>query len=122
MVLFYWERTIGCFTIILPFVCKILQEQYVGYIILSSRYKWFSICVTYVTKNVNLHLNKPIRVSAIVSVEYKATNTNVQDKNDMLVLFSFARCASVVTVQRQVVYTCISHVMLQRYQYYMGLI
>ena len=34
----------------------------------------------------------------IVSVEYKAANTNVQGKNGMLVLFSFAKCASVVTV------------------------
>ena len=36
-----------------------------------------------------------MRVSVIVSVEYKAANTNVQGKNDMLVLFSFARCNGV---------------------------
>ena len=34
----------------------------------------------------------------MVSVDFKAANTNVQGKNDMLVLFSFAKCASVVTV------------------------
>ena len=41
-------------------------------------------------------------------MEYKAANTNVQGKNDMLVLFSFARCVSFVTVKRQVVYIYIS--------------
>ena len=49
-------------------------------------------------KNVRIYIYKQIRVSVIVSVDYKAANTNVQGKNDMLVLFSFARCASVVTV------------------------
>ena len=55
-------------------------------------------CVTYVTKICGFTFYKQIRVSVIVSVDYKAANTNVQGKNDMLVLFSFARCASVVTV------------------------
>ena len=41
-------------------------------------------------------------------MEYKAANTNVKGKNDMLVLFSFATCVSVVTVLRQVVYIYIS--------------
>ena len=45
-----------------------------------------------------IYIYKQIRVSVIVSVDYTAANTNVQGKNDMLVLFSFARCASVVTV------------------------
>ena len=45
-----------------------------------------------------IYIYKQIRVSVIVSVDYKAANTNVQGKNDMIVLFSFARCASVVTV------------------------
>ena len=45
-----------------------------------------------------IYIYKQIMVSVIVSVDYKAANTNVQGKNDMLVLFSFARCASVVTV------------------------
>ena len=31
-------------------------------------------------------------------MEHKAANTNVQGKNDMLVLFSFGRYASIVTV------------------------
>ena len=48
-------------------------------------------------KNMQIYIYKQIRVSVIVSVDYKAANTNVQGKNDMLVLFSFARCASVVT-------------------------
>ena len=48
--------------------------------------------------NMRIYINKQIRVSVIVSVDYKAANTDVQGKNDMLVLFSFARCASVVTV------------------------
>ena len=45
-----------------------------------------------------IYIYKQIRVSVIVSVEYKAANTNVQGKIDMIVLFSFARCVSVVTV------------------------
>ena len=45
-----------------------------------------------------IYIYKQIRFSVIVSVDYKAANTNVQGKNDMLELFSFARCASVVTV------------------------
>ena len=45
-----------------------------------------------------IYIYKQIRVSVIVSVDYTAANTNVQGKNDMFVLFSFARCASVVTV------------------------
>ena len=49
-------------------------------------------------KNMSIYIYKPVRVSVIVSVKHKAANTNVQDKNDMLVLFSFARCVSVVTV------------------------
>ena len=49
-------------------------------------------------KNMQIYIYKQIRVSVIVSVDYKAANTNVQGKNDMLALFSFARCASVVTV------------------------
>ena len=49
-------------------------------------------------KNMQIYIYKQIRVSVIVSVDYKTANTNVQDKNDMLELFSFARCASVVTV------------------------
>ena len=44
-------------------------------------------------KNMRIYIYKQIRVSVIVSVDYKATITNVQGKNDMLVLFSFARCA-----------------------------
>ena len=46
----------------------------------------------------SIYIYKQMRVSVIVSVAYKAANTNVQGKNDMLVLFSFARCTSVVTV------------------------
>ena len=49
-------------------------------------------------KNMSIYIYKQIRVSVIVSVDYKSANTNVQGKNDMRVLFSFARCASVVTV------------------------
>ena len=49
-------------------------------------------------KNVRIYMYKQIRASVIVSVGYKAANTNVQGKNGRLVLFSFARCASVVTV------------------------
>ena len=49
-------------------------------------------------KNMQIYIYKQIRVSVIVSVGYKAANTNVQGKNDMLVLFSFARCALVETV------------------------
>ena len=49
-------------------------------------------------RNMQIYIYKQIRVSVIVSVDYKAANTNVQGKNDMLVLLSFARCASVVTV------------------------
>ena len=45
-----------------------------------------------------IYIYKQIRDSVIVSVDYKAANTNVQGKNYMFVLFSFARCASVVTV------------------------
>ena len=55
-------------------------------------------------KNMRIYIYKQIRVSVIVSVEYKAANTNGQGKNDMLVLFSYARCVSV----RQVVYIYIS--------------
>ena len=47
-------------------------------------------------KNMRIYIYKQIRVSVIVSVDYKAANTNVQ--GNMLVLFSFARCASFVTV------------------------
>ena len=56
-----------------------------------------NLCNVY-NKNMQIYIYKQIRVSVIVSVDYKAANTNVQGKNDMLVLFSFARCASVVTV------------------------
>ena len=49
-------------------------------------------------KNMRICIYKQIRVSVIVSVDYKAANTNVQGKNDMLVLYLFASCASVVTV------------------------
>ena len=49
-------------------------------------------------KNMRIYIYKQIRFSVIVSVEYKSANINVQGKNDVLVLFSFARCASVVTV------------------------
>ena len=49
-------------------------------------------------KNVRIYIYKQIRVFVIVSVDYKAANTNVKGKNGMLVLFSFARCASVVTM------------------------
>ena len=49
-------------------------------------------------KNMRINIYKQIKVSVIVSVDFKAANTNVQGKNDMLVLFSFAKCASVVTV------------------------
>ena len=51
-------------------------------------------------KNMRNYIYKQISlwVSVIVSVNYKAANTNVKGKNDMLVLFSFASCASVVTV------------------------
>ena len=41
-------------------------------------------------KNMRIYIYKQIRVSVIESVEYKAANTNVQGKHDMLVLFSFA--------------------------------
>ena len=56
-----------------------------------------NLCNVY-NKNMRIYIYKQIRVSVIVTVDYKAANTNVQGKNDMLVLFSFARCASVVTV------------------------
>ena len=46
----------------------------------------------YVTKICKFYIYKQIRVSVIVYVDYKAANTNVQGKNDMLVLFSFASC------------------------------
>ena len=49
-------------------------------------------------KNLRIYIYKQIRVSVILSVDYKAANTDVQGKNGILVLFSFARCASVVTV------------------------
>ena len=49
-------------------------------------------------KNMRIYIYKQKRVSVIVSVDYKAANTNMQGKNGILVLFSFARCASVVTV------------------------
>ena len=49
-------------------------------------------------KNMRIYIYKQIRASVIVAVDYKAANTNVQGKNDTLLLFSFARCASVVTV------------------------
>ena len=49
-------------------------------------------------KNMRIYVYKEIRVSVIVSEDYKAANTNVQGKNDMLVLISFAISASVVTV------------------------
>ena len=49
-------------------------------------------------KNMRIYIYKQKRASVIVSVDYKAANTNVQGKNDMFLLFSFARCASVVTV------------------------
>ena len=57
----------------------------------------FSLC-NVCNKNMRIYIYKQIRVSVIASVDYKAANTNVQGKNAMLVLFSFARCASVVTV------------------------
>ena len=60
-------------------------------------YMVFNLC-NVCNINIRIYINKQIRVSVIVSVDYKAANTNVQGKNDMLVLFSFARCASVVTV------------------------
>ena len=60
-------------------------------------YMVFNLC-NVCNINMRIYINKQIRVSVIVSVDYKAANTNVQGKNDMLVLFSFARCASVVTV------------------------
>ena len=47
-------------------------------------------------KNVRIYIYKQIRFFGIVSVDYKAANTNVKGKIDMLVLF--ARCATVVTV------------------------
>ena len=56
-----------------------------------------NLCNVY-NKNMRIYIYKQIRVSVIVTVDYKAANTNMQGKNDMLVLFSFARCASVVTV------------------------
>ena len=49
-------------------------------------------------KRMRIYVYKEIRVSVIVSEDNKAANTNVQGKNDMLVLISFARSASVVTV------------------------
>ena len=42
-------------------------------------------------KNVRFYIYKQIRVFVIVSVDYKAANTNVKGKNDMIVLFSFAK-------------------------------
>ena len=38
-------------------------------------------------KNMGIYIYKQIRVSVIVSVDYKAANINVQGKNDMLVIF-----------------------------------
>ena len=38
-------------------------------------------------KNMRIYIYKQIRFSVIVSVEYKSTNTNVQGKNVMFVLF-----------------------------------
>ena len=49
-------------------------------------------------KNMRIYIYKQRRVSVIVYVDYKAANTYVQGKNDMLMLFSFASCASVVTM------------------------
>ena len=47
--------------------------------------------VTY--KNIRIHVYKRLRFSVIVSVEYKSANTNVQCKNEMVVLFAFnERC------------------------------
>ena len=45
-----------------------------------------------------IYVYKQITVSVIVPVVYKATNTNVQGKDDVFVLNSFATCAQVVTV------------------------
>ena len=46
----------------------------------------------------SIYIYKQMRVSVIVSVAYKAANTNVRGKNDIPVLFPFAICSSVVTV------------------------
>ena len=40
-------------------------------------------------KNMRIYIDKQIRLSVIVSVEYKFANINVQGKNVMFVLFAF---------------------------------
>ena len=40
-------------------------------------------------KNMRIYIDKQIRFSVIVSVEYKSANINVQGKNVMFVLFAF---------------------------------
>ena len=40
-------------------------------------------------KNMRIYIYKQIRLSVIVSVEYKSANINVQGKNVMFMLFAF---------------------------------
>ena len=68
-----------------------------GYIILSIDIEVLNLCNICNKICEFTRIYKQIRVSVIVSVEYNAANTYVQGKNDMLVLFPFARF-SVVTV------------------------
>ena len=41
------------------------------------------------SKNMRIYIYKQIRLSVIVSVEYKSANINVQGKNVMFMLFAF---------------------------------
>ena len=45
----------------------------------------YNVC----NKNMRIYIDKQIRFSVIVSVEYKSANINVQGKNVMFVLFAF---------------------------------
>ena len=45
----------------------------------------YNVC----NKNMQIYIDKQIRFSVIVSVEYKSANINVQGKNVMFVLFAF---------------------------------
>ena len=52
-------------------------------------YNVYNIC----NKNMRIYIYKQIRLSVIVSVEYKSANINVQGKNVMFMLFdSNERC------------------------------
>ena len=45
----------------------------------------YNVC----NKNMRIYIYKQIRLSVIVSVEYKSANINVQGKNVMFMLFAF---------------------------------